>query len=228
MASLWRCQIDACIMCPIHLSVHPIAAAALEADSGRRLLWRGARSGECVVEMVYVVSVSSHVLVSLHPGAAEILHASPAKVITRFRPSAVMHFLHGWVLKPVHISGVTTTCGNSSKTTCWSQRDKIWKDHRSVKRSCFAHSFCKAPWSFGRTVQEVKLSLSNSSGFTSVFAASSAPHSPAEGLLTTAHVRSLRMCVALRTGAHVFPEPPLEATMSEEFMMMWSQRSFSP
>ena len=93
-----------------------------------------------------------------------------------------------------------------------------------MKRRCFAHSFCKAPWSFGRTVQEVKLSLSNSSGFTSVFAASSAPHSPAEGLLTTAHVRSLRMCLALRTGAHVFPEPHLEATMSEEFMMIWSQR----
>ena len=101
------------------------------------------------------------------------------------------------------------------------------KDCQRVKRRCFAHSFYKKHWSFGRTVQEVKLSLSNSSGFTSVFAASSAPHSPAEGLLTTAHVRSLRMCVALRTGAH-FPEPHLEATMSEEFMMMWSQRSFSP
>ena len=41
-----RRQIDACIMCPMYLSAHPIAAAALEADSGRRLLWRGARSGE--------------------------------------------------------------------------------------------------------------------------------------------------------------------------------------
>ena len=38
--------------------------------------------------------------------------------------------------------------------------------------------------------------------FTSVCAASPAPHSPAEGLLSTTEVRSVRMSVALRT-AHV-------------------------
>ena len=87
---------------------------------------------------------------SLHPGATEILHASPAEVISRFRPvqpcGGDARCARGYIS-----SDVTPTCRNSSKTTSWSQRDKIWKDHRRVKRRCLAHSFCKAPLSLGRT-----------------------------------------------------------------------------